>query len=183
MYLNLPIRKVLLCTFLFLSSLSINARTEGDDLYLGTFHSPKGFGAAIENDVRDGVFDSYIAYADFYALLSGKSSTPGFKFSYLHNMVFKEGTMGKLNLGYSLFAGPGFTAGVLRDDSLRFGLSGGISGDLGIRVKFPSSFSISLSFQADISALIKFHEGNTLGLYKYGLYRAYLPQLIIGYSF
>lgn len=183
MYYNLS--KKVLPALLLLASLSLpaTAATEGESAYWGVFNSPKGFGVTYDTGRTAVQFDSYILYADLYAVLTNTASTPGIKFSYMRNFIFKRGGVGGSGLEYELFAGPGLTVGALKDETLRMGLSAGISGDLGFRIEFPTSFSVALSFQADIMAMLRIREKATLGFNRTGLERFYYPQLTIGYSF
>ena len=179
--------KALVIVALLFLPLSLPARPAGEgDVYWGTIHSPKGFGAYVDVLWPGHGFNSFGVYADIYGISSLKASVPGIRFSFLHNVVLKQGSLGDEGATYSLFAGPGLMAGYLLDRDIRIGLAAGLTGDAGIRFDFPSSFAVSIFLQGDVALHLKreqIESNPTLSLYKNGLYQAWVPVLSISYHF
>ena len=177
-YLN---RALVIAAFLFLH-LSMSARPAGEkDVYWGTLHSPKGFGAFADFVWQGSGFNSFGVYADIYGIASLKASVPGIRFSFLHNVVLKQGSLGDGDASYSIFAGPGLMAGYLLDKDMRLGIAAGLTGDLGVRFDFPSSFAVGIFLQGDLALHMKLHSQTTLSMYQNGLYQAWIPMLSISY--
>ena len=177
------IRALVIAAFLFLP-MSLPARTAGErDVYWGTIHSPKGFGAFADFVWPGHGFNSFGMYADIYGISSLKASVPGIRFSFLHNVVLKQGSIGDGDATYSLFAGPGVMAGYVLDRDMRQGVAAGLTGDIGVRFDFPSSFAVGIFLQGDLALHMKIHSQTTLSLYQNGLYQAWIPVLSISYNF
>lgn len=173
----------MIAAFIFLP-LSLPARPAGEgDVYWGTIHSPKGFGAFADVVWPGHGFNSFGVYADIYGISSLKASVPGVRFSFLHNVVLKQGSLGDEGATYSIFAGPGVMVGYLLDRDIRIGAAAGITGDIGVRFDFPSSFGVGVFFQGDLALHMKMGQQTTISLYKNGLYQAWIPVLSISYNF
>ncbi|MBR3284645.1 MAG: hypothetical protein IKI70_00010 [Bacteroidales bacterium] len=176
--------KALVMAALLFMPLSLSARPTGEgDVYWGTIHSPKGFGVFADFLWTGRGFNSFGFYADIYGISSLKASVPGIRFSFLHNVVLKQGSLGEGDATYSLFAGPGLMAGYVMDRDVRQGFAAGVSGDAGVRFDFPSSFAVCIFLQADLALHMKMHSQTTLSLYQNGLYQAWMPVLSISYRF
>ena len=118
-----------------------------------------------------------------YGISSLKASVPGIRFSFLHNVVLKQGSMGEGEVSYSIFAGPGVMAGYVLDRDMRQGIAVGLTGDMGVRFDFPSSFAVGIFLQGDLALHMKIHSQTTVSLYQNGLYQAWIPVLSISYNF
>ena len=176
-------RALVIVAFIFLP-MSLPARPAGEgDVYWGTIHSPKGFGAFADFVWPGRGFNSFGVYADIYGISSLKASVPGVRFSFLHNVVLKQGSLGDDGATYSLFGGPGVMAGYLLDRDMRQGIAAGLTGDIGVRFDFPSSFAVSIFLQGDLALHMKIHSQTTVALYQNGLYQAWIPVLSISYNF
>ena len=176
-------KALVIAAFIFLP-LSLPARPAGEgDVYWGTIHSPKGFGAFADVVWPGHGFNSFGVYADIYGISSLKASVPGVRFSFLHNVVLKQGSLGDDGATYSLFAGPGVMVGYLLDRDIRVGVAAGITGDVGVRFDFPSSFGVGVFFQGDLALHMKMGQQTTVSLYKNGMYQAWIPVLSISYNF
>lgn len=176
-------KALVIAAFIFLP-LSLPARPAGEgDVYWGTIHSPKGFGAFADVVWPGHGFNSFGVYADIYGISSLKASVPGVRFSFLHNVVLKQGSLGDEGATYSIFAGPGVMVGYLLDRDIRIGAAAGITGDIGVRFDFPSSFGVGVFFQGDLALHMKMGQQTTISLYKNGLYQAWIPVLSISYNF
>ena len=176
--------KALVIVALLFLPLSLPARPAGEgDVYWGTIHSPKGFGVYADFLWPGHGFNSFGMYADIYGISSLKASVPGIRFSFLHNVVLKQGSLGDGGASYSLFAGPGVMVGYLLDRDIRVGLAGGLTGDAGVRFDFPSSFAVSVFLQADLALHMKASTQTTVSLYQNGLYQAWIPVLSISCRF
>lgn len=157
---------------------------DGHSFSLGTFHSPKGFGFCAET-VKDSLsFDAFTLIADMHGVLTGEHPRPGVKFTYTRNIVFKS--IDKGNYIIDLYAGPGVTAGYLRDMHKSYGFMAGLSCLSGARYSFPTNLSVSIELCADIALEInrnQRHSSYELSLYKSGICHAFFPQLRIQYRF
>ena len=176
--------KALITAALFFLPIALPARPAGEgDSYWGTVHSLKGFGASLEYPHKSRGFNVITAYFDIYGIPSLKTSTPGFRVSFLHNLDLVQGSLKDGDATWSLYAGMGAMAGYLTENNLRNGLATGLTGDVGVRFLFPSSFAVSLYFQGDLAVHLKMDQGLTMTTYRNGLYRAWIPILCISYNF
>ena len=179
--------KALVIVALIFLPLSLPARPAGEgDVFWGTIHSPKGFGVYADFLWPGHGFNSFGVYADIYGISSLKASVPGVRFSFLHNVVLKQGCLGEDGASYSFFLGPGVMAGYLMDRDIRAGLAAGVTGDTGVRFDFPSSFSVCIFLQGDLALHLKrehLESHPTLSLYQNGLYQVWMPMISIGYHF
>lgn len=151
---------------------------------LGSFHSPKGFGVCIDTAVDSLSFNAFTLTADMHGVLTGEHSRPGVKFTCTRNFILRH--FDKEYYMVDLYAGPGVTAGYLRDIHKPYGLMAGLSCLAGSRFSFPTNFSVSIELCADIALEINRNQiyGNfDLSLYKSGLFHAFFPQLKIMYCF
>ena len=179
-----PLRRIAILAVFFLCSAILSAQeSRGERLFWGTFHSPKGFGFSLETGGESGHFRSISAYADLSAILRGDAYVPGYRTTYLYNIILKDFRRDDGML-CQLFAGPGVTAGYVRDHDLMKGIIGGLAFAAGARFEFPSRFSVTVEFQGDAAVHIHRHAGGTdLRMYENGLRRIYYPQLIVSYRF
>ena len=176
-------KALVIAAFIFLP-LSLPARPAGEgDAYWGTIHSPKGFGAFADFVWEGHGFNSFGVYADIYGISSLKASVPGVRFSLLHNVVLKQGSLGDGEASYSIFAGPGVMAGYLLDRDMRIGVAAGLTGDIGVRFDFPSSFAVGVFLQGDLALHLKLNSQTTVSLYQNGLYQAWIPVVSFSYNF
>ena len=179
--------KALVIAALLFLPLSLPARPAGEgDVYWGTTHSAKGFGVYADFLWRGSGFNSFGVYADIYGISSLKASVPGVRFSFLHNVVLKQGSLGEDGATYSYFMGPGVMAGYLMDRDIKLGFAAGLTGAAGVRFDFPSSFAVCIFLQGDVALHLKreqLESHPTLSLYKNGLYQAWMPVLSISYHF
>ena len=176
--------KALVIAALLFLPLSLPARPAGEgDFYLGTTHSPKGFGVYADFLWPGRGFNSFGVSADIYGISSLKASVPGVRFSFLHNVVLKQGSLGDGDASYSIFAGPGLMAGYLLDRDMREGIAAGLTGAGGVRFDFPSSFAVSIFLQGDLALHMKIKPKTTLAMYQNGLYQSWMPILSISYRF
>lgn len=149
------------------------------DFALGSIHSPKGVGLCADLDHESGAFDSFSLTADLIDILDGKSSTPGVKATYHHNLVLKDWAEGK----YELYAGPGIALGRVRDMHNHFGMMAGLSGDAGLRVHCFHSIMVSLEWQVDFALQFKNRFNPDMSLYSAGFRHSYYPHLRLQYCF
>jgi len=149
------------------------------DFALGSIHSPKGVGACSSFKHESGAFGTLDLTADLIDILDGTSSTPGIKAAYHYNLVLKSWAEGK----YELYAGPGLTAGWVRDTHNHVGLMGGLSGDAGLRVHCLHSMLISVEWQVDFALQFKNRYNPDMSLYAAGFRLPYIPYVRIQYCF
>lgn len=154
-------------------------------LDLGTYHSPKGFGLCADKQVSDRSFESYTILADVTGVLLGTRASIGGKGTYTYNFVFARGVVDS-NVPVDFYAGPGVTAGFVRDLNTDYGVVFGLSGTLGCKAHFTRNVSIGLDVGTDLAMF--FTKGRRYGniditSYKAGLVRSFYPQLRLMYSF
>lgn len=164
----------------------------------GFFNSPKGFGAQYRFAETDGVFHTATAFVDIYGVPTSRCSFPGYRFNFSRQYVFREIEHG--DVSYKFYAGPGISAGVVRDHDKGRGfdltslISGNpgfmfaISGDIGCRFDFGRKLALDLSFTADAGIHARVNEkervftATSLSVYNNGLLQFLYPQLTILYK-
>lgn len=159
--------------------LAASGRDGGRGVSVGGIQSPKGVGFCADFGHGPEAFSSLALTADLIDILDGTASTPGVKLTYHHNLVVKAWDGDK----YTLYAGPGVTAGRVRDLRNHLGLMAGLSGDAGLRVQCLHSIAVSLEWQADFALQFKNRYKPDLSLYRAGFSRSYYPYLRIQYCF
>ena len=161
----------------------------------GFFSSPKGFGAQYRFAPAEGVFHSVTALVDIYGIPTSRCSSPGYRVNFSRNYIFKE--MERADVKFTLYAGPGLSAGVVRDHDKGRGLDLtslisenpgfmlALSGDAGCRFDFGKKVALDLSFTADAGIHVRSNEKESgynavsLSVYNNGLLQFFYPQLTV----
>ena len=159
----------------------------------GLYNCLKGFGVNLEVAGADGEFvDSYTLFADIYGFPTGRTDSPGVKFNYSREFPLLE--VLENNVSYSLYAGPGFSTGLVRDFEKNYyqdlshpleknpGFIAALSGIFGCRFGFRNRIVLDLSFTLEAGLHIRKDEsgGNAqVSLYKNGIFESFYPQLSI----
>lgn len=163
----------------------------------GLFNSPKGFGASVQTEVRDGRFNSFDVFADIYGMPTGRAANyPGIRVQAFRNFVLSDISM-PADFSF-IYAGMGMSAGYVRDfESFtrwergpayllkNMGAVCCLSSQFGAKACF-GGIILDLGLQMDLGLFVRKHEtqGNLmLELYKNGLYNVLLPQLKIMWRF
>jgi len=186
--------KLLLGALMLLLCAAANGQ---DRLLLGSFQSPKGFGASIFFVSRDGTeTDILTLRTDFYGLLAGRTRDVGGCLAYTHDYLLFA-TDGP-DFRIQLHAGAGGALAYVHDFENGFfsaterllernpGIAAGLAGNLGLRVDFRRHLTLDVSFSAipGVHLRTDHHTGTLLvSLYRNGLYHAYYPQLNLMYRF
>lgn len=171
-------------TLLILPALALHSPAQDfNSLSFGTFHSPKGLGLCIEAQQEEGSFDSLDIIADMFGILRGDYSTPGIKASYYRNIVLKHHHGDGCDADF--YAGPGVTAGYVRDIHEPFSAVAGMSGVIGGRMYF-SNKKLVICMEAGMDIALELNRNNRyrnidLSLYKAGIYHVFYPQVRILY--
>ena len=149
----------------------------------GLFSSPKGVGAV------------FTFYVDVYGVITSRCSYPGYKLNLSRQYVFKRFQRDGYNM--TLYAGPGISAGFVRDHDKRRGidfsslmsdnqgLMFALSGDAGCRFDFDGRVALDLSFTAEAGVHVRRNEreqnypATYLSVYNNGLMQVLYPQLTI----
>ena len=162
------------------------ASAQGDrELMGGIFNSPKGFGISISNLSPHSSASTLVIYADLSDVIQGRNNYPGIKATYILAMTQKQHTYRDGTAGM-LFAGPGVSAGYVRDHGRpEFGMMAALSASGGYLLKFNNGIDIILALSADLGIHISKGSDNSphLGMYKNGLRQAIYPEIIIGFKF
>lgn len=161
----------------------------------GFLNSPKGFGAQYRFAEADGIFHTATALIDIYGIPSSRCSSPGLRFNFSRQYIFKQ--LESRGVSFTLYAGPGLSAGVVRDhDKGRWfdlkslisenpGFMLALSGDAGCRFGFGRRISLDLSFTADAGIHVRRNEdqpaypATSLSVYNNGFLQALYPQFTI----
>lgn len=181
-----------LLAFGLISALTVNAGAQE----AGFYNSPKGFGAQLRMPVSDGVSHCATAMVDIYGIPTSRCSSPGLRFNF--SRMYEFSRIETPEVVYSFHAGPGISAGYVRDHvkgrgfdltsliSENPGFMLALSGDIGCRFDFGGRISLNLSFLADIGFHVRRDEaGNSnaanLSVYNNGLIQTFYPQLTFLY--
>ena len=150
---------------------------------LGIMSSPRSAGIALLLSGKGGSRSLIRTYVDLYKVIDGTCKSPGYKIDYhiLYPLFDRSCPDG---LSFHLSAGPGVTAGYVRDRGKEIGAAAGLSGVVSIAIVF-RSVTVSAGFSAALGCHMNFsniHE-NTLEFYKNGVYQSYIPEITIRYRF
>lgn len=171
-------------TLLILPALALHAPAQDfNSLSLGTFHSPKGLGFCIESQQEEDSFDSFDIIIDMFGVLRGDYSTPGIKATYYRGIVLKHHRGDGCDADF--YAGPGVTAGYVRDIHEPFSAVAGMSGVIGGRLDFYNN-KLVICMEAGLDLALELNRNNRyrnidLSLYKAGIYHVFYPQVRILY--
>lgn len=147
----------------------------------GGVFSFSGIECSYQHDISDSSFVEIRAGIDFDGILEGYTMFPGARLGVGYDFVFLERRYPSGDL--SLYAGPGFTAGFVREGR-DFGFMAGLTGEAGVEYRFRVPVILSLSF-APVVGLFLHKDGNQTKLDSYmnGLRYSYYPRVGIKYSF
>lgn len=153
-------------------------------LSLGSFHSPKGLGLCIESQMDDTSFDSLDIIADMFGILRGDYYTPGIKATYYRGIVLRRRQGDGFEADF--YAGPGVTAGYVRDIHEPFSAVAGMSGVIGERLYFDSK-RLVICLEAGMDLALELNSNNRyhkidLSIYQAGIYHIFYPQIRILYK-
>lgn len=149
----------------------------------GIVQSYSRMGFYYERETKDRSFMSCSVCAETAEMFSGKTSLPGLSFSFGWNFIFAEAGQPDGNR-IIFFAGPGATAGVCRDFMSPPGLFFGMQGRAGICLRSKRNVDISVC-AAPVLGIhsVRDDESIYMKYFKYGLMRAVIPEIRIGYRF
>ncbi|MBR5042124.1 MAG: hypothetical protein IKX67_02700 [Bacteroidales bacterium] len=158
---------------------------------LGLYNSPKGIGATLRQQEHDGIFHSALFYVDIYGVATSRCSYPGYKLNVSRQYVLKS--IPRNGYTMTFYAGPGLSAGYVRDHDKGRGLDmtslmsdyqgvmAGLSGDAGCRFDFGGNIALDLSLMAEAGVHVRQDTkgGNflKLSIYNNGLIQSVFPQL------
>jgi hypothetical protein len=176
--------KTLLILIIALTALGWKAPAQDINSFsVGSFHSPKGLGICLENQQEQEYFDSFNLISDFFGILRGEYTKPGIKATYYRNIVLKH--YDKEDFSADLYAGPGVTAGYVRDIHEPFSAVAGMAGVAGGRLYFDKK-RVVVCLEAGLDLALELNRNNrykntNLTVYKSGIYHAFYPQIRILY--
>lgn len=154
----------------------------GQKVEAGVKSSPKSFGAVL--DIRGKQTTSRMEIcADLYRVLDGSCSSPGYRIGYQMSFPLIDKALSEC-CQFLFEAGPGMTAGYVRDGNKALGLMGGLSGIAVIDLIF-NKITISCAANAVLGFHLNYQnsESGTLELYINGLKQAWMPEISIKYRF
>lgn len=173
-----------LVAFFLLPALAWRASAqEPNTLSLGTFHSPKGIGLCLETQKESSSFDSIDIIVDMFGILRGEYSSPGIKATYYRNIILRQFESDGCQA--DLYAGPGVTAGYVRDIHEPFSAVAGMAGVIGGRLYFNRK-RLVVCMEAGLDLALELNRNNRyrnidLKLYEAGIYHVFYPQIRILY--
>lgn len=148
----------------------------------GVITSARSFGAVV--DIRGRQTTSRVVICtDLYNVLDGTYPSPGYRAGYYMSfpLITKELSD---DCRFAFEAGPGMTAGFVRDAKKDRGVMAGLSGIAAIDLIF-KKITISCSAMAILGFHLDYRDSNTgiLELYHNGLKEAWMPEISIKYRF
>lgn len=160
----------------------------------GLFSSVKGIGATLRTPESGGVFHSATAFIDIYGVPTSRCSNPGIRVNVSRQYIMGRTSRG--DVGMTFYAGPGITAGYVRDHdkgrgidlkslmSDNEGIVAALSADAGCRFDFGGLVSLDLSFAGDLGVHIRQNErehgyfATSLSIYNNGWMQLLYPQIV-----
>lgn len=143
-----------------------------------------GIGISIRKYTSSGsAFHDISITLDLQDVLTGKSRQPGARLCYVMDYVLCTTRTDSFVLRW--YAGPGFTAGYVRDIGRGFGIMAGICGNAGAEFSFNVPVCISVTVTPCLATHISYGAGIPhLDLYRSGiLLQSISPRLGIRYEF
>lgn len=149
----------------------------------GIVQSYTRMGLYYQRETRDGSFMSWSLCAETAEMFSGRLPFPGMSVSFGWNFILAEAERPCGNR-LIFFAGPGVAAGLCNDYKSPPGFLFGLQGRAGISLRCARNVDIT----ANVAPVIGLHstvadETIYTKYYKYGLMRALIPEIRIGYRF
>lgn len=175
----------LLIAAIIMPALAMEASAQGAKSFsIGTFQSPKGIGVCWELQQDLEFFDSFDIIADMFGILNGDYSRPGYKATYCRDIILKHFHHDEYKL--DLYAGPGITAGYVRDIHEPLSIVAGLAGSGGCRLFFDNKrlivyLEIGLDLAAEVNRNNRYKTID-LDIYKSGIVHAFYPQVRILYK-
>lgn len=188
-YLNLTVRNfrlflsaVLLCAAL-LPAREASCREDGRTISAGLTTLLRGTGLSAEIGLKDREYCRLSIYAEMPDMIFSGSPFPGIKANWTHSYNLPDHDCGTFK--WSFHAGPGISAGYVRNFSSQWGPALALSGNAGFIFRFREDFVIDLSWTAELGGhLVRSGNGNTiLTFYLPGIQRAIYPELKLLYRF
>ena len=153
--------------------------------HLGTLQSPKGVGFFYAFGSSDEL-NHFSFSLDFDGILGGHTKRPGFRLGYEKHFfrpVYRLADGTDLDFYY----GPGIVAGAVRDGGDFQGPMVALRGVVGFCFIFPERpFTLGFGFSGDLGVHMQRVSGrntNILRLYRGGLRRIWLPEILLSYRF
>ncbi|MBO4606088.1 MAG: hypothetical protein J5667_06100 [Bacteroidales bacterium] len=174
-----------LCMLLSCAEASAQRRIER----AGVINSPKGFGLSVgiaQSDRR--IYNTVNLTADMEGILDGTETTPGIKFSWLHENILRRGVI-RDDVSYCFFVSGGFTTGYVKDHGAanrNHGAILGLAAGTGVVFMFSERIDIALGFTGEFGMQLRKDETfGTLDLswYENGVIKAPIPQITLYYRF
>lgn len=162
---------------------------------VGLFSSVKGIGATVRLPESGGVFHTATGFVDIYGVATSRCSNPGLRFNVSRQYVIGRTTKG--DVGMTFYAGPGISAGFVRDHDKGRGIDltslmadnegvmAALSADAGCRFDFGGLVALDLSFAGDLGVHIRQNEwehgyfATSLSIYNNGWMQLLYPQITI----
>lgn len=158
---------------------------------IGVVNSFKELGISV--GVRQGhdssLYNTFSLSADMEGIFMGKETTPGVKFSYIHQNLFKKGSFRGGEALYAIFFGGGFCGGYVKDSGgewLGHGPMAGLTAEVGALFAFPIKIDIMLSLSGEFGLYLRNDQryGSTeFSWYRNGVVKAWMPNVTIFYRF
>ena len=170
--------------FLCVAVLCVCTAARGGDYSAGTFHSPKGFGVALDYDTRGPILNSYVLYADIYGIPGDKFNTPGYKFVWTHYNLLGEKSTDESQISFWL--GPGLSAGYVHDHEKdgRAGICATVNCSGAVRFEFSRNIVVDLGISIELGMFASRKDNySEITVYSNGIRQGLYPQLKLMYTF
>ncbi len=170
----------------------VEARAQRRVERVGLLSSPKGFGVSMGIQQEDRrLYNTVSLMADLEGILDGTESTPGIKFTWLHQNQIRGGVI-REDVDYRFYVGGGFTTGYVRDMrdrddiSRNLGAILGMAAGAGVLFLFQNNIDVAISVTGEFGMQLRKDETyGTLDLswYANGVFKALIPQVTLYYRF
>lgn len=127
---------------------SVQAFCEGTPKsYAGTFYSPASTGISFHVPSKSLSFHSFDLGAELTDMLDGGSSRAGVRIGYHRMFTILHGILPSSAFPWQLYAGPGLTAGYVREHNSPLGYMGGVSAAAGLSATLRHGISLAVEYQ------------------------------------
>lgn len=150
----------------------------------GLYNSVKGFGPAVEFQLKSGSYCDICIIADTYDVFFNEVRQPGIRGSFYYNTNLIKWEQRFCDI--ELFAGPGVFAGYGRDASREPGFYFTLNANGGFRFVLRPDITFIVSLELGLGLHLghdNLQSYNKLHLYKYGILNSWMPQLTVLYTF
>ena len=153
---------------------------------VGASFSPMGTSVIYQHNTSAGAFSAFSLSADTWDMIRGRTRLPGIRVGYAYDFVTLTSARSDGGV-FTMYVGPGVTAGYVADYQVKGGVMFGLMMDFGVEYLFPKGISLTVA----MAPVLGFHINagteddafTIMSLYRYGIGDAIFPQVGIKYHF